>query len=67
MSSVIPKDFKVTNICPFDLMRWSRDATYDKLSEEYNRLFNKEIEILAADISFVKNGLKVVIRSCRQN
>jgi hypothetical protein len=61
------KVFSITSISPFDLMRWGRDATYNKLSEEYNTLFNKNIEILEAELNFIKNELRVLILTSRQN
>ena len=65
--NVLKKVFDITSICPFDLIRWGRDASYDVFSEEYNKLFDKNIEILSADLSFIKNGLRVKILASRQN
>ena len=58
--------FNVTDIAPFDLMRWGKDATYDVFSEEYNKRFNTNIEILEAQLSFIKNGIKVSIITSRK-
>ncbi len=60
------KVFNVTDIAPFDLMRWGRDATYDVFSEEYNKRFDENIEILEAELSFIKNGIKVLIITSRK-
>jgi len=59
------KIFNVTSVSPFDLMRWGKDATYDKFSEEYNIRFNKDIEILEANTELIKNGVRVSILAYR--
>lgn len=55
------KTFIVNSICPFDLLRRSKDAFYELLDQEYYDKFDKQIEILEADLSFVKDGIKVKI------
>jgi len=55
------KIFEITNIAPFDLMRWGSDASYDYFSQEYNKQFNLDIEILEANTKFIKNGLEIII------
>ena len=60
------KTFTVTNISPFDLMRVGKVAFYEILDHEYRKLFKKDIKILDADISFIKNGLKIKVKKLRK-
>jgi len=55
------KTFIVTSLSPFDLLRWDKDSFYDILDQEYFEKFRIKIEILEANLSFVKNGIKVKI------
>lgn len=59
------KIFKINSLSPFDLMRWSKDVFYDVISEEYNKKFNINIEILEANTKFIKDGLKIEIFAFR--
>lgn len=62
MKNIIKKKiFIVKDICPFDLLRWEKDTFYNLLDQEYNKRFNTNIEILEADLYFVKDGIKVKI------
>jgi Zn/Cd-binding protein ZinT len=62
------RKFKMFNLCPFDLMRFTRDQFYENASCEYNKqqrerynADHKNIEILEANVEFIKNGLQVTI------
>lgn len=55
------KIFKVNSLSPFDLMRWSKDMFYEVASQEYNKKFNVNIEILEANTKFIKDGLEIEI------
>jgi len=55
------KVFKITNICPFDLLRWEKYSFYNYLDQVYLEKFGKEIEILEADLSFILDGVKCKI------
>lgn len=55
------KVFKITGLVGFDLLRCSKDEFYLFLDQEYYKQFNKNIEILEADILLIKDGIKVNI------
>jgi len=55
------KTFKLMDICPFDLMRWNKDALYTYADQEYFKLFGVYIEILEMELSFIKGGIKCKI------
>jgi hypothetical protein len=55
------KRFIVQNIAPFDLMRWNKDEFYNFLDGECEKRFGVEVEVLEADLQFVKNGISVKI------
>jgi hypothetical protein len=46
-------------IAPFDLLRWDRDAYYERLNELYFKKFNRRVNILEARLTFIKDGLKI--------
>jgi len=55
----------VDEIEPFDLMRWSRDEFYNFLDGFYHKKFGVEVEVLEAEVSFIKNGLHVRVITLR--
>ena len=55
------KNFKIKNIVPFNLLRWEIDTFYSYLDQEYFSQFNICIEILEADLNFIKDGIEVKI------
>jgi len=55
------KIFKIKNVCPFDLLRWERDEFYKRLDQEYQAQFSLDIEILEAELFFIKDGIKIQI------
>ena len=55
------KVFVIKNVVPFDLLRFSKKEFYQILECEYFKQFDKWIEILEADLSFIKDGIKVKI------
>lgn len=61
------KVFVIKGIDPFDLLRWEKDAFYDLLDQEYRRQFGKNIEIIEADLFFIKDGIKVKIITYEDN
>ena len=60
------KVFIIQNIEMFDILRWGADKFYEFLDENYSKRFNKNIEILDANIQFIKNGLKIRIKDFRE-
>lgn len=55
------KVFKVTGLDGFDLLRFSKDEFYLYLDQQYYKQFNKNIEILEANILLIKDGIKIEI------
>lgn len=55
------KIFTVNGIAPFDLFRLGKDGFYKYLDNFYERKFGKEIEILEAELTFIKDGIKIKI------
>lgn len=60
------KTFKITNIVPFDLLRWGKVGFYEQLDLEYFRHFGRWIEILEADLKFISGGVSVKILTYRE-
>ena len=59
------KVFIIRDVEMFDILRWGADKFYEYLDESYSKKFNKNIEILDANIQFIKNGLKIKIKDFR--
>jgi hypothetical protein len=63
-----PRTFNITSICPFDLLRWSKDEFYDVLDQEYNQQFHSNSTILEATLTFIEGGIAVsIITQKREN
>ena len=60
------KIFKIKNLVAFDLLKVSKDEFYNLLDQEYKKQFNKNIEILEAEIELIKNGVQVRIITFKQ-
>lgn len=60
------KVFTIQNVEMFDILRWGADRFYEYLDENYSKRFNKNIEILDANIQFINNGLKIRIKDFRE-
>lgn len=63
----VKKNFKVTGLVGFDLLRFNKDEFYNLLDQEYKKQFNKDIEILEANILLIKNGVNVEILTFKIN
>ena len=61
------KIFKIKNLVAFDLLRVTKDQFYDLLDQEYKKQFNKDIEIIEADINLIKDGVQVKITTFKQS
>ena len=55
------KVFQIKEICPFFLLKLSKDEFYNFLDEEYKRIFGIEINIIDIKLDFIKDGLKIKI------
>lgn len=60
------KVFTIQNVEMFDILRWGADKFYEYLDENYSKRFNKNIEILDANIQFINNGLKIRIKDFKE-
>lgn len=60
------KVFTIQNVEMFDILRWGADRFYEYLDENYSKRFNKNIEILDANIQFINNGLKIRIKDFKE-
>ncbi|RBQ27615.1 hypothetical protein [Arcobacter sp. CECT 9188] len=55
------KIFEIKDICPFLLLRLSKEEFYNFLNEEAQKIFGYKIVIQEAKLNFIENGLKVEI------